>query len=164
MNDRQRNIIIATNIRKYIKENNITQKKLAEEIGIAPSTMSDYMNLRSNPSHGVIQKIADYFQIKKSDIDTTYKEESNNSSIEQIYTKLNKENQKEVYTFAQIKLDEQNNNIVRMPTRDEMTLAAHSADPNKIFTKEEIQKIHDYLDELDAEYDRKHGINKNDDK
>lgn len=74
MNDKQRNIIIATNIKRFIKENKITQKQLAKEIGISPSTMSDYMNLRSNPSHGVIQKIADYFGIMKSDIDTTYKD------------------------------------------------------------------------------------------
>jgi len=31
--------------------------------------ISAYMNLRSNPSHGVIQKIANYFQIPKSEID-----------------------------------------------------------------------------------------------
>ena len=34
MEDKQRNKIIATNIKKYLKESNITQKKLAEEIGI----------------------------------------------------------------------------------------------------------------------------------
>lgn len=33
-----------------------------------------------------------------------------------------------------------------------MTLAAHAGDPEKIFSKEEIEKIHDYLDEIDAKY------------
>lgn len=64
MEDKQRNKIIATNIKSILKKV-ILHKKLAEEIGISPSTMSDYMNLRSNPSHGVIQRIADYFKIKK---------------------------------------------------------------------------------------------------
>ena len=39
-----------------------------------------------------------------------------------------------------------------IPRRDEMTLAAHAGDPEKIFSKEEIEKIHDYLDEIDAKY------------
>lgn len=52
------------------------------------------MNLRSNPSHGVIQRIADYFKIKKSDIDTTYKENSDPSSLESIYNILEPERQK----------------------------------------------------------------------
>ncbi|WP_431607751.1 helix-turn-helix domain-containing protein [Staphylococcus aureus] len=34
----------------------MSQKKLAELINIKPSTLSDYLNLRSNPSHGVIQR------------------------------------------------------------------------------------------------------------
>ena len=38
--------------------------------------MTDYMKLRSAPSFGVIQKLADYFGVKKSDIDTTFKEEA----------------------------------------------------------------------------------------
>lgn len=64
---------IAHNIKLLIEKENITQKKLSEEIGISPSTMSDYMNYRSNPSHGVIQKISDYFNVPKSDIDESYK-------------------------------------------------------------------------------------------
>ncbi|MCH4169248.1 MAG: hypothetical protein LKF42_08345 [Streptococcaceae bacterium] len=31
------------------------------------------MNYQSNPSHGVIQKIADYFGVLNSDINTTFK-------------------------------------------------------------------------------------------
>lgn len=46
--------------------------------------ISAYMNLRSNPSHGVIQKIADYFQIPKSEIDTTYKNANNIQSISKV--------------------------------------------------------------------------------
>lgn len=54
--NKERNKIIANNIRKYLKETKMTQKQLAELIDVKPSTLSDYLNLRSNPSHGVIQK------------------------------------------------------------------------------------------------------------
>ena len=68
--------IIAENITHFRKQRGITQKELAKEVGITASTMTDYMKLRSAPSFGVIQKLADYFGVKKSDIDTTFKEES----------------------------------------------------------------------------------------
>lgn len=76
--DKTRNKIIAANIKKLLQENNMTQKELAEKINISPSTISDYMNLRSNPSHGVIQRIADLFKVQKTDIDSTYKIETDN--------------------------------------------------------------------------------------
>lgn len=82
--DKERNKIIASNIKKHLKLNDMTQKELAEKIGISPSTISDYMNLRSNPSHGVIQRISDYFQVPKSEIDTTYKNANNLQEINRI--------------------------------------------------------------------------------
>ncbi len=110
--NKERNKIIANNIRKYLKETGMTQKKLAELINIKPSTLSDYLNLRSNPSHGVIQKIADVFGIVKSDIDTTYKE---NNDITSIYNKLTPPRQQNVLNYAHGQLEEQNskgNNVV----------------------------------------------------
>lgn len=127
LEEKNRNLIIATNIKKYIKENSITQKKLAEEVGISPSTMSDYMNLRSNPSHGVIQKIADYFGIMKSDIDTTYKD-TDNSSIETIYNKLEPPRQKKVYNFAEEQLEKQEKeNVLEFPNKEKIPTVHNSA-------------------------------------
>ena len=79
MDEKKRMQIIAENITHYRKQRGITQKELAKEVGISASTMTDYMKLRSAPSFGVIQKLADYFGVRKSDIDTTFKEESTNS-------------------------------------------------------------------------------------
>lgn len=79
MDEKQRMQIIAENITHFRKQRGITQKELAKEVGITPSTMTDYMKLRSAPSFGVIQKLSDYFGVKKSDIDTTFKEESTTS-------------------------------------------------------------------------------------
>lgn len=104
--DKKRNRIIANNIKHYLKITGITQKELAEKINISPSTLSDYLNLRSNPSHGVIQKIADYFEVQKSDIDTTFKD-SNKTDIYNIYSKLNKSRQKKVFNYAKQQLNEQ---------------------------------------------------------
>ena len=113
--DKKRNRIIAENIRFYIKQSGKTQKQVAEDIKISPSTLSDYLNLRSNPSHGVIQKLADYFEIRKSDIDTTYKEEDS-SNILSIYYQLEPPRQKYVYDVAEQQLEEQKN-VIEFPDR-----------------------------------------------
>ena len=79
MDEKKRMQIIAENITHFRKQRGITQKELAKEVGISASTMTDYMKLRSAPSFGVIQKLADYFGVRKSDIDTTFKEKSTDS-------------------------------------------------------------------------------------
>lgn len=156
MNDTTRNQIIATNIKRYIKENKMTQKELAEAIGISPSTMSDYMNLRSNPSHGVIQKIADFFGILKSDIDTTYKEIND---ITRIYNQLTTDRQEIVYKVAEHQLEEQNK-VVQLhknyETSADVDLAAHLVDPTRKFTEEEIDGLKSYLSNAKEDY-----LNKN---
>ncbi|HCD4749334.1 helix-turn-helix transcriptional regulator [Staphylococcus aureus] len=103
--NKERNIIIAKNIRKFLNDSNMSQKKLAELINIKPSTLSDYLNLRSNPSHGVIQRIADVFEVGKSDIDTTYKDDNDITSI---YNKLTPPRQENVLNYANEQLEEQN--------------------------------------------------------
>ena len=109
--DKSRNKIIAENIRSFIKSKGITQKELADAIDISPSTLSDYMNLRSNPSHGVIQKIADYFNVGKSDIDTTFKDDNNTGiggEVSNIINRLTPPRQHNVLNYAENQLDEQN--------------------------------------------------------
>jgi len=76
--DRKR--IIANNIRSQLNLHKMTQSTLASMIGVSKSTLSDYLNYRSAPSYGVIQKIADVFNINKSDIDTTFRNEVSNVS------------------------------------------------------------------------------------
>lgn len=114
--NKERNKIIANNIRKYLKETKMTQKQLAELIDVKPSTLSDYLNLRSNPSHGVIQKIADVFGIVKSDIDTTYKEDND---ITTVYNQLTPPRQHNVLEFANHQLELQNStddNVIDLDT------------------------------------------------
>lgn len=117
MDEKKRMQIIAENITHFRKQRSITQKELAKEIGISASTMTDYMKLRSAPSFGVIQKLADYFGVRKSDIDTTFKEESTDSlpdapdfltqQITDKVVQLSPENKKIVLRTSEDLLDEQ---------------------------------------------------------
>ena len=119
MDEKKRMRIIAENITHFRKQRGITQKELAKGVGITASTMTDYIKLRSAPSFGVIQKLADYFGVKKSDIDTTFKEESINSfsdvpdlltqQITNTARKLNTDNKKIVLRMSEDLLKEQRN-------------------------------------------------------
>lgn len=114
--NKQRMQAISSNITKYRKERGITQKELAENIGITPSTLSDYINLRSAPSFGVIQKLADFFGVQKTDIDSEYQlmnnikstgQSSVLSKITQISSELDEPRQKVVLDTASTQLEEQ---------------------------------------------------------
>jgi len=70
--------IISENIRKQLRIHNMKQVDLADKAKISKSALSDYLNLRSAPSFGVIQKIADVFGVNKTDIDSTFKEIDDN--------------------------------------------------------------------------------------
>lgn len=119
MDEKKRMQIIAENITHFRKQRGITQKELAKEVGISASTMTDYMKLRSAPSFGVIQKLADYFGVRKSDIDTTFKEESTDSlpdtsdfltqQITDNVVQLSVENKKIVLRTSEDLLNEQKN-------------------------------------------------------
>ena len=118
MDEKKRMQIIAENITHFRKQRGITQKELAKEVGISASTMTDYMKLRSAPSFGVIQKLADYFGVRKSDIDTTFKVESTDSlpdapdfltqQITDKVVQLTPENKKIVLRTSEELLKEQN--------------------------------------------------------
>ncbi|PGS28411.1 DNA-binding protein [Bacillus cereus] len=83
MSELQKQIIV-TNIKKLLKQHDMTQSDLANQIGIARSTMSDYMKYRSKPGAGVLEKMAAVFGVTKADIDTTYK----NTKVELINGEL----------------------------------------------------------------------------
>lgn len=63
---------IARNLNRLLNQNNITRTDLAKAINIPLSTLSGYTLGTSLPIAGNVQKIADYFGLKKSDIDPRF--------------------------------------------------------------------------------------------
>ena len=140
----ERRKIVAENIRKLIKEKGITQKQLAKEIGMSQNIITEYVKLRSFPPGGVLQKIADYFGVKKSDIDTTWKKDVNSDNTPIIektidtMKQLEEPRQKVVLNTATNQLDEQNqekkkeSKIVSIKNEQEKFDLADLVDDNKV--------------------------------
>lgn len=58
--------MIRETIRKALAERGITQKKLAEDLGIAPQTICDYLNGRRNLPYDKLEAVIGYLGIWKA--------------------------------------------------------------------------------------------------
>lgn len=63
---------IATNLKKLLESRGLTQVELSELVNIPASTLSGYFAERSTPTPGNIQKLADFFDVNKGNIDPRY--------------------------------------------------------------------------------------------
>lgn len=160
-------------IEKHLKQVDvITQTaKLQNELNIkmGKSTFSQYINGKQSPDQDRIYLLSKFFDVSepwlmgfdvpKKRVQDGDRHEEVTVSIESLYNQLEEPRQKKVYSFAEKQLEEQNK-VVDFPTIDDTgTLAAHSADPDKQFDNDKIDKINSYLDKLDEEYDSKHKNN-----
>ena len=59
---------MAKNLTKYVERSGKSQKVIAEVIGVAPSTFSEWVKGNKYPRIDKIEKMANYFGILKSDL------------------------------------------------------------------------------------------------
>lgn len=124
---------------------NISLSELARQVGMAKSALSRYFNkTREFP----LNRINDFAKVLHSTPEYILGFSNPELDITPIYNKLNSANQKDVYDYAQFKLQEQNSKVVSMPD----TLAAHSDNINEELTPEKLQHNVDVTDEEIAKY------------
>lgn len=75
--------VISNKLNSLIKQKNITQADLSDRLKIPRSTLNGYFKGTSTPKPGNIQKLADFFEVKKSDIDPRFNKVSNIIEIKQ---------------------------------------------------------------------------------
>lgn len=63
---------VSANIKRLRESSGFTQEQLAEKLGIARSTVTQWENGWSNPRMGMIQKLAGVFNVSTSDIVSDY--------------------------------------------------------------------------------------------
>lgn len=81
--------VFAKNLKYYIKKNNITQKELAEAIGVSSPTLNEWIKAKKYPRIDKIDKLANYFKIMKSDlIEDKSEYKKNNDIIADIIVRL----------------------------------------------------------------------------
>ena len=60
--------VFANNLKYYIQEKGVTQKEVAEALGLSQGGLSDWMTLRRTPGMDRVQKLAEYFGVEISDL------------------------------------------------------------------------------------------------
>src|SRR5699024_1641252 len=76
--------ILAKNIQKHLDRRGITQTKMAHDLGYPEMTVSNWMKEKTYPRVDRLQQMADYFNIRRSDLtelkeeDTDYKVNTSN--------------------------------------------------------------------------------------
>lgn len=86
-------------LRALIEEKNITQKRAAQELNIAPSTMGGYVQGTSEPDFETLKHIALYFGVSIDyllDIPDKYTKDSRENELLRIFRSLSEE-QKSIF-------------------------------------------------------------------
>jgi transcriptional regulator with XRE-family HTH domain len=60
--------VFANNLKYYLQEKGVTQKELAETLGMSQGAVTDWVKLRNYPRMDAVQKLAEFFGIEKSDL------------------------------------------------------------------------------------------------
>ena len=60
--------VLAKNLGFYMDRKGVTQKELAEVVGVGTSTVNDWIKAKKYPRIDAIEKMANYFRILKSDL------------------------------------------------------------------------------------------------
>lgn len=121
MTDEQQKMIFSNNLTTLLQEHDKTQKEVAEAINVFPQTFNTWCKGIALPRMGKVQLLADYFNIKKSDLI----DETDNTHTPDYY--LNPETSKiaqEIYDNKELSL---------------LFDAARDADP------EDLQTVHSML-------------------
>lgn len=110
--------IFARNLTRYIAQSGKTQKELADMLGVAQSTFNNWCTGVRYPRMDKVEQLADYFNIKKSDL---------------IEEKLTEEKEKDNDLLADI--------IVRMRTDEKFksaVISIYKLDASKLSGVEEM--------------------------
>ena len=111
--------IIAKRINNLLNIQKKKQVDLHKSTGIPSSTLTGYVKGRTLPTPGNVQKIADFFNVRKSDIDPRFasiEDKNNLHKITDIYIQLNDQRQHRVVNYASNQLREQESSSVKENT------------------------------------------------
>lgn len=68
MSEEETRKAFSNNLRYYMNLNNLNQADISRLLGVSESAVGKWMKMKSTPRMGMVEKLADYFGIKKSDL------------------------------------------------------------------------------------------------
>lgn len=68
MSEEETRKAFSTNLRYYMNRNGLNQADISRLLGVSESAVGKWMKMKSTPRMGIVEKLADYFGINKSDL------------------------------------------------------------------------------------------------
>lgn len=99
--------IFSQNLKYYMYKYGVDRNALCDTLGFKYMTVSDWINAKTYPRIDKIEILANYFNIKKSDL--VEKQTDKQIDILPVYNQLTDIRKHKVYSYAQQQLDEQLN-------------------------------------------------------
>ena len=86
--------ILAKNLKKYISKSGKDRSIIARDLGFPYSTLTDWVNGKKYPRINNIEKLANYFEVSKSDLIEDFEEKrKDNDRLATIIVKLRTNNE-----------------------------------------------------------------------
>ncbi len=101
--------IFSQNLKYYMYKYGVDRNALCDTLGFKYMTVSDWINAKTYPRIDKIEILANYFNIKKSDL--VEKQTDKQIDILPVYNQLADIRKHKVYSYAKQQLDEQNSNL-----------------------------------------------------
>lgn len=101
--------IFSQNLKYYMYKYGVDRNALCDTLGFKYMTVSDWINAKTYPRIDKIEILANYFNIKKSDL--VEKQTDKQIDISPVYNQLTDIRKHKVYSYAKQQLDEQNSNL-----------------------------------------------------
>ncbi|MDY4064666.1 MAG: XRE family transcriptional regulator [Ligilactobacillus agilis] len=151
--DDKNKLYFSSKLNELLNLNNKKQIDLHRDLQIPKSTITGYVKGTSLPTMGNLQKIADYFNVLKSDIDLRFKTANDNTddglklSLLTKYDKLNTDRKKKVVDYADNQLKDQMRQQNKIHSLNEKNifyvdvLGAVSAGTGEWLTKEQHEEV-----------------------
>lgn len=68
MSDLGNKKVLSDNIKKFMEQHGVERAKMADDLNVKYTTLTDWINGNTYPRIGSIEKIANYFNVEKSDL------------------------------------------------------------------------------------------------
>lgn len=117
MSDLGNKEVMAKNIKHYMKVLNIERKDLAVSVGVAYTTLSDWINAKKYPRIDKIEAMANLFGVLKSDlVEDKTQETVEKRILNENYDKLNKEDRTILVDFSNELVEKKNKGVEKTNT------------------------------------------------
>lgn len=81
--------VLSKNLKKYMNKSGKDRTTVAEDLGFPYSTLTDWINGKKYPRINNIEKLADYFEVSKSDLIEDFEEiKKDNDRLSTLIVKL----------------------------------------------------------------------------